>query len=377
MIFAPRSCPSRPGFAITTRIVPGTWAEYRGAPDRHRLLAGMAESRKRTFRLHAPGRREPRVARLRPGRPRAPTRDGRSGRRGRDRDHALAPRPLGRSRAVGLGHVLPRVERPIPKPALWVQPGGASTSRPSANDSASPTCSSGRSTSTSTSQTRRSRSGSSTITPTRVPHYTLETYAFRVQSNGAVLAYSGDSAPSEELVESARDADLFVCEATLLRGELDGEPRGHLSLDEAVEAYEASGAKRLLVTHRPRELPDSRRVRARLRRSRARRLARGSRLKKPTWGADTLGDVISVVVPLLNEERSLEALYAEIAAALEPRSDEFGVVFVDDGSTDGSMVVLPRLHDEMRTSSSCTCAGTSERPPRFRPASSRRAATSS
>jgi ribonuclease BN (tRNA processing enzyme) len=93
------------------------------------------------------------------------------------------------------------------------------------------------------------------VTPTRVPHYTLETYAFRVQANGAVLAYSGDSAPSQELVESARDADLFVCEATLLRGELDGEPRGHLSLEEAVEAFEASGAKRLLVTHRPRELP--------------------------------------------------------------------------------------------------------------------------
>lgn len=54
--------------------------------------------------------------------------------------------------------------------------------------------------------------------------------------------------------------------------------------------------------------------------------------------------MISVVVPLLNEEHSLETLYAEIAAALEPR-DEFEVVFVDDGSTDGSMGVLTRLHD--------------------------------
>ena len=96
--------------------------------------------------------------------------------------------------------------------------------------------------------------GKLAITPTRVPHYRLETYAFRVQSNGAVLTYSGDSAPSDELVEAARNADLFVCEATLLRGELDGEPRGHLSLDEAVDAFERSGAKRLLVTHRPREL---------------------------------------------------------------------------------------------------------------------------
>jgi len=97
------------------------------------------------------------------------------------------------------------------------------------------------------------------VTATRVPHYRLETYAFRVRSNSAVLAYSGDSAPSQELVDAARDADLFVCEATLLRGELDGEPRGHLALDEAVEAFEASKARRLLVTHRPRELatPDA------------------------------------------------------------------------------------------------------------------------
>ncbi len=57
--------------------------------------------------------------------------------------------------------------------------------------------------------------------------------------------------------------------------------------------------------------------------------------------------MISVVVPLLNEERSLETLYAEIAAALESRSDEFEVVFVDDGSTDGSMSVLTRLHDQL------------------------------
>jgi glycosyltransferase involved in cell wall biosynthesis len=56
--------------------------------------------------------------------------------------------------------------------------------------------------------------------------------------------------------------------------------------------------------------------------------------------------VISVVVPLLNEERSLEVLYAEIAAALESRSDDFEVVFVDDGSSDGSMGVLTRLHEE-------------------------------
>jgi glycosyltransferase involved in cell wall biosynthesis len=56
--------------------------------------------------------------------------------------------------------------------------------------------------------------------------------------------------------------------------------------------------------------------------------------------------VISVVVPLLNEERSLEALYREIADALEPLGHDYEVVFVDDGSTDASLAVLSRLHDE-------------------------------
>jgi ribonuclease BN (tRNA processing enzyme) len=93
------------------------------------------------------------------------------------------------------------------------------------------------------------------VTAVRVPHYTLETYAFRVESRRRVLAYSGDSAPSDHLAEAARDADLFVCEATLRHGQLDGEPRGHLSLEEAVAIFDASGARRLLVTHRPCELP--------------------------------------------------------------------------------------------------------------------------
>ena len=56
--------------------------------------------------------------------------------------------------------------------------------------------------------------------------------------------------------------------------------------------------------------------------------------------------MISVVVPLLNEEHSLDALHHQIAATLDPRGEPWEIVFVDDGSTDGSLDVLTRLHDE-------------------------------
>jgi ribonuclease BN (tRNA processing enzyme) len=92
------------------------------------------------------------------------------------------------------------------------------------------------------------------VTATRVPHYTVEAYAFRVTDGKRSLVYSGDSAPAEELADAARGADLFLCEATLAESSLDASPRGHLSAEEALEVFNASGATRLLLTHRPQEL---------------------------------------------------------------------------------------------------------------------------
>jgi ribonuclease BN (tRNA processing enzyme) len=85
----------------------------------------------------------------------------------------------------------------------------------------------------------------------RLPHYTLTSHGFRVTHGDKTLAYSGDSAPTEELAGLARGADLFLCEATLADGEDDGLPRGHLSADEALAAADG----RVLLTHRPVELP--------------------------------------------------------------------------------------------------------------------------
>jgi polyisoprenyl-phosphate glycosyltransferase len=52
----------------------------------------------------------------------------------------------------------------------------------------------------------------------------------------------------------------------------------------------------------------------------------------------------SVVVPVYNSERSLEELYRRIEATFAAMGRSFEVVFVDDGSRDGSMEVLRSLH---------------------------------
>jgi ribonuclease BN (tRNA processing enzyme) len=91
------------------------------------------------------------------------------------------------------------------------------------------------------------------VTAIRMAHYDLISFGFRVAGDNRMLAYSGDSAPAPALAELGRGADLMLCEATLAQP----EPglRGHLTAAEAIDAYEASGASRLLIVHRPDELP--------------------------------------------------------------------------------------------------------------------------
>ena len=48
----------------------------------------------------------------------------------------------------------------------------------------------------------------------------------------------------------------------------------------------------------------------------------------------------SVVVPLYNEEESLEELHRRLTLVLQPLSENFEIIFVDDGSRDKSFGVL-------------------------------------
>jgi undecaprenyl-phosphate 4-deoxy-4-formamido-L-arabinose transferase len=54
---------------------------------------------------------------------------------------------------------------------------------------------------------------------------------------------------------------------------------------------------------------------------------------------------ISVVVPLYNERSRLAELYSRTVATLDEAGRTYELIFVDDGSTDGTFGELERLHD--------------------------------
>lgn len=56
------------------------------------------------------------------------------------------------------------------------------------------------------------------------------------------------------------------------------------------------------------------------------------------------GSHLSIVIPMLNEERGLDALAAALKPVLEATGMSWDVIFVDDGSRDRTRSILRRLH---------------------------------
>jgi glycosyltransferase involved in cell wall biosynthesis len=74
------------------------------------------------------------------------------------------------------------------------------------------------------------------------------------------------------------------------------------------------------------------------------RPAKGDRELSATWLDRTRTPYISIVVPIYNEIENVEALVAELVAALEPTGHSFEILAIDDGSTDGSFGALRTIH---------------------------------
>jgi glycosyltransferase involved in cell wall biosynthesis len=56
--------------------------------------------------------------------------------------------------------------------------------------------------------------------------------------------------------------------------------------------------------------------------------------------------MISIVIPVMNEKQNVWLLYEKIAAKLDPMRTRYEVIFVDDGSTDGTFNELQTLHSK-------------------------------
>ncbi|MEA3286106.1 MAG: glycosyltransferase family 2 protein [Candidatus Marinimicrobia bacterium] len=53
--------------------------------------------------------------------------------------------------------------------------------------------------------------------------------------------------------------------------------------------------------------------------------------------------LISIVVPLFNEDESLAELLSQVEKSLESSSHQFEIIFIDDGSTDGSLDLIREM----------------------------------
>jgi ribonuclease BN (tRNA processing enzyme) len=89
--------------------------------------------------------------------------------------------------------------------------------------------------------------GPLTITTARMRH-PVETFGFRIEHGGQVLAYSADTAPCEELVTLARGADVLLAEASYTDGP-DLPPDLHLTAREAGAHAAAADVGALVLTH--------------------------------------------------------------------------------------------------------------------------------
>ncbi len=81
-----------------------------------------------------------------------------------------------------------------------------------------------------------------------LPHF-VPNLGFRIEADGIVIAYTGDTGPTPRVAELARGTDLFVCEATHQEVPPEGTNRFLLTAAEAGRYAREAGVARLMLTH--------------------------------------------------------------------------------------------------------------------------------
>ncbi len=89
------------------------------------------------------------------------------------------------------------------------------------------------------------------VTPYLMKHYSgAPSYALRIETEGKVLTYSGDTEWVDELIPAGRNADLFICEAYFF----DKVMKYHVDYVTLMKRLPEIAPKRTIVTHMSAEL---------------------------------------------------------------------------------------------------------------------------
>ena len=89
--------------------------------------------------------------------------------------------------------------------------------------------------------------GPFSIRAAEMAHIGVQALGYRIDGDGSSVAYTGDTGPTEKLIDLARDADVLVSEATW-QDQMDLLPF-HLSASQAAEHATAAGVDMLMLTH--------------------------------------------------------------------------------------------------------------------------------
>jgi ribonuclease BN (tRNA processing enzyme) len=94
---------------------------------------------------------------------------------------------------------------------------------------------------------RRHQGAGLAVTPFPAAHSAGDNpcFSLRFECDGKTLAYSGDTAWSDDLARAARGADLFVCECS----SYEKPVKGHLAYLPLMQRLPDIAAKRVILTH--------------------------------------------------------------------------------------------------------------------------------
>ena len=80
--------------------------------------------------------------------------------------------------------------------------------------------------------------------------HTVPCIGYRIEFAGKIVSFTGDTQPTNSVIELARGADFLIHESTYLQRDLEkARLEKHSTASEAAEASAKAGAKKLVLTH--------------------------------------------------------------------------------------------------------------------------------